>query len=291
MRIDLHTHSDVSDGTDPPAVLVSAAVAAGLDVIALTDHDTLDGIAEAVASAAAGPVAVLPGIELSTCLQGRSVHLLGYGCRPDASLLAELERLRSGRNDRIPTTVRRLTELGYPITLAEVERHAHGTSVGRPHVADALVARGHVADRDEAFERLLADGGPAYVDRYATDLPTAIGLVHAAGGVAVIAHPWSRGSQQTLPEPVIAELAAQTGLDGIEVDHPDHDQPTRTALRGIAERTGLLTTGSSDHHGTGKTRNPLGAETTDPAVLAEILRRITAHGGERGSFAADGARG
>lgn len=283
MRIDLHTHSSVSDGTDRPEALVRKAADEGLDVIALTDHDTFDGLGEAMDAGRDAGVRVVPGVEISTRHDGRSVHLLGYGCRTDdGPLLAELERIRDGRTHRIPATVERLVALGLPVTLEEVEAQARGASVGRPHVADALVARGHVANRDEAFDVYLSESGPAFVDRYAPDLAHAIDLVHDAGGVAVIAHPWSRGARETLPETTLARLTVEHDLDGIEVDHPDHSGETRKALRDIATRRNLLTTGSSDHHGTGKTRNPLAAETTSPAVLDEIERRIDERGGFRG---------
>ncbi|MFV0407485.1 MAG: PHP domain-containing protein [Propioniciclava sp.] len=280
MRIDLHTHSTHSDGTDTPAELVAEAAAAGLDVLALTDHDTFDGLEEARRAAAATGLAVLPGVEISTQFQGRSVHLLGYGCDPmSARLGAELARIREGRLTRIPATLTRLADLGIPLTWADVDAHAHGASVGRPHVADAMVAGGYVANRDEAFDTYLAEGGPAYVERYAAELIEAIGLVHDAGGAAVIAHVWSRGAERYLTEPVLADVVDSTGLEGLEVAHPDHPGETRARLADIADRLGLLTTGSSDYHGAGKTRNPLGAEVTSPEVLRELAGRVESRGG------------
>lgn len=274
MRIDLHTHSLVSDGTDTPAALIEHAANAGLDAVALTDHDTFDGLPEAIAAGRTLGVEVLGGLEFSTRFAGRSVHLLGYGPdTQDVPLNAELARVREGRDGRVPAMVERLTQAGLPLTLAEVLAQAGGASVGRPHIADALIARGYVADRDQAFQEWLHDGGPAFVDRYATPIVEAIRLVGAAGGVAVIAHPWSRGAASVLTEPVLAELAA-AGLAGLEVDHPDHDADQRAELRAIAARLGLLVTGSSDHHGTGKTRNPLGVCTTAPDVYAAIKARI-----------------
>ena len=177
--------------------------------------------------------------------------------------------------------VARLVGLGLPLTVGEVlAQTAPGASVGRPHVADALVAKGYVGSRDEAFERWLYEGGPAYVDRYCTGLTEAIAYIHSAGGVAVLAHPWGRGRREDLPVPYLAELARDHGLDGIEVDHPDHDDETRGELREAASRLGLLVTGSSDHHGLGKSRNPLGAFLTAPDVYAEILARIASRGGQ-----------
>lgn len=274
MLIDLHTHSAVSDGTDSPAELVAHAAAAGLDVLAVTDHDTVAGLDEACAAGSRLGVEVLCGLELSARLSCRSVHLLGYGPDPEnAALAAELSKLRCGRDDRVPAMVARLGDLGFSLELDEVLEKAAGVSVGRPHVADAMIARGYVRDREEAFTRWLYEGGPAYVDRYATELSAAIELIKAAGGVAVIAHPWGRGTDQVLTPDVLAELAA-SGLDGLEADHPDHQASTRAELRLLASRLGLLVTGGSDHHGTGKTRNPLGVCATDPAVYAEIRHRI-----------------
>ena len=281
MRIDLHTHSVVSDGTDTPTQLIRNAARAGLDVIGLTDHDTFDGVREARLAAAAEGIEVLAGMEFSTVVNGRSVHLLAYGCRTDdAALLDELARVRVGRTDRVPAMVARLNELGMAIGIEDVMAQAQGASLGRPHVADALVRLGYVESRDEAFTRWLADDGPAYVHRYCTPLPAAIELVHRACGVAVLAHPWGRGRRGDLPEPFLAELTYEHGLDGVEVDHPDHDDTTRGEVRVVADRLGLLTTGSSDHHGLGKTRNPLGAFTTSPEVYAEIVRRARSRGGQ-----------
>lgn len=283
MTIDLHTHSAVSDGTDSPAELLAAAARAGLSVIALCDHDTFDGLAEARAAARASSVGLLPGIEISARLRGESVHLLGYGCRTDDPFLArELVRIREGRRGRVPAMLAALARLGMPVEPSEVARFAGDSpSVGRPHVADAMVARGYVADRNEAFARYLADDGPAYVSRYATGLATGIDLVHAAGGVAVIAHPWGRGAAAQVTEALLAALVDEHGLDGIEVDHNDHSPGDRRALRMIADRLGLLVTGASDYHGLGKLNHPLGCNTTSPGVLAEIERRIDATGGAR----------
>lgn len=281
MRIDLHTHTLVSDGTDTPTQLVRKAAAEGLDVIGLTDHDTFDGLREAKLAGEAVGVHVLAGMEFSTEKDGASVHLLGYGCDPHhEELLDELARVRVGRSDRVPGMVARLTELGMTLTVEDVLRHASGTSLGRPHIADAMVEKGYVPHRDAAFREWLYEGGPAYVDRYSTELTRAIELVHLANGVAVLAHPWGRGRRGDLPEAYLAELVYEHGLEGIEVDHPDHDEETRADLRAVAGRLGLLVTGSSDHHGLGKRNNPLGAGLTDPDVHDELVRRIRARGGQ-----------
>ncbi len=285
MRIDLHTHSDASDGTDAPADLMRAAAAAGLDVVALTDHDTFDGIAEAAATAAELGLGFVAGMEMSAASpSGASVHLLAYGADPDdADLQAELERVRLGRTGRLPALLARLADLGMPLTEAEVRAHALGTtSVGRPHVADALVAAGYAVHRDEAFERWLHDGGPAWVARYATPLARAIDLVHGAGGVAVLAHPWGRGGRADLTPRVLEHLVHEHDLDGFEADHTDHDEAARADLHALADRLGVLALGSSDHHGTGKLHNPLGVHTTHPDQYAALLAGM----GRRRSVAA-----
>lgn len=275
MRIDLHTHSDVSDGTDAPTALVAHAAGAGLDVIALCDHDTFDGLAEAEDAGRRLGVQVVSGLEMST-LEGRtSVHLLAFGCRTDdPPLLAELARIREGRRRRMPEMLAKLAALGYPITAEEIAAQAgDATSWGRPHVADALVAQGYFVNRDEVFATLLADDGPAYVDRYATPLPEALALVTAAGGVPVLAHPWGRTSRRVLPPGRLAELA-RLGLAGLEAHHTDHDAATEAELTHLAAALGLLVTGGSDHHGVGKTHNPLGVRTTAPEQYEQLRLRL-----------------
>ncbi|AGS71667.1 PHP domain-containing protein [Streptomyces collinus] len=274
MRIDLHCHSTASDGTDTPAELVRNAAAAGLDVVALTDHDTTRGYAEATAALPEG-LTLVTGAELSCRVDGVSLHMLAYLFDPEEpALLAERELVRDDRVPRAQGMVARLNALGVPVTWEQVERIAAGGSVGRPHVATALVELGVVATVSDAFtEEWLADGGRAYVEKHETDPFEAIRLVKGAGGVTVFAHPAAAKRGRTVPESVIAELAA-AGLDGIEVDHIDHDADTRTRLRGLAKDLGLLVTGSSDYHGSRKTV-ALGAHTTDPEVYGEITRRAT----------------
>lgn len=281
MRIDLHTHSSVSDGTDTPADLIRAAVAAGLDVVGLTDHDTFEGLVVAKAAADDAGIGFVGGLELSAALGGASVHLLGYGCDvTDAALTAELARIREGRTGRLPAMLARLADLGMPVSADDVAAQAgDATSIGRPHVADALVAAGYVPHRDEAFRLWLYDGGPAWVDRYAAPLERGIALIHAAGGVAVIAHPWGRGRREVLDEAVLAALVAEAGLDGVEADHTDHDQDTRLVLHDVAARLGILALGSSDYHGTGKRENPLGVHTTRPEQYEALLAAMAARRG------------
>ena len=272
MRIDLHTHSRASDGTQSPADLVRAAVDAGLDVLAITDHDTADGWAEAVTAAEQTGLTLLRGMEVSTRYAGRGVHLLAYLPDPThAGLDAELGKILEGRDSRVPAMVERLQDRGIGVTLDDVRAAAgNAAATGRPHVADALVTLGVVADRDEAFVRYLDSGRPAYANRYAASLPDMIDLVRDAGGVSVIAHPWGRHQRSSLSEASLAELA-ERGLAGIEVDHQDHDAATRDELRAVARNLDLVATGSSDHHGAGKTDHDLGCNTTHPDQYARLL--------------------
>lgn len=273
MRIDLHTHSNRSDGTDTPAVLMTHAQQAGLDVIALTDHDTTDGWDEAARAAERLGVGFIPGLEISCKLNGISVHLLGYLPDPAyAPLAQDLQVIREGRTDRIPTIVARLNSIGVPLTVAEVLAQATGTpSVGRPHVADALVANGTVANRSEAFDKYLADGRAGHVPHYALEPGRAIDLVRQAGGVPVIAHPWGRSSYKVMTEDTLARLVEDHGLAGIEVDHQYHSPESRQALRAIARNLGIIYTGSSDHHGLGKIDHDLGVNSTEPDQLERLL--------------------
>lgn len=273
MRIDLHTHSNRSDGTDPVPVLMTHAQQAGLDVIALTDHDTADGWVEARQAAEELGIGFVPGLEISCKLNGISVHLLAYLPDPSYPPLAnELQVIRDGRTDRIPAIVARLNSIGVPLTVEEVLAQATGTpSVGRPHVADALVANGTVANRTEAFDRYLADGRAGHVSHYALEPGHAIDLVREAGGVPVIAHPWGRSSYKVMIEENLARLVTDHGLAGIEIDHQDHSPESRTALRAIAGNLGIIYTGSSDHHGAGKIDHDLGVNTTEPEQLERLL--------------------
>ncbi|MBZ6289280.1 PHP domain-containing protein [Streptomyces olivaceus] len=284
MRIDLHAHSTASDGTDTPAELVRNAAAAGLDVVALTDHDTTRGHAAAVAALPEG-LTLVTGAELSCRLDGVSMHMLAYLFDPEEpALLAERELVRDDRVPRARAMVARLNELGVPVTWEQVARIAGDGSVGRPHVASALVELGVVPTVSDAFTQdWLADGGRGFVEKHETDPFEALRLIKGAGGVAVFAHPAAAKRGRTVPEASIADLAA-AGLDGIEVDHMDHDEDTRARLRGLAKELGLLATGSSDYHGSRKTC-VLGEYTTDPEVYGEITRRAF------GSFPVPGAGG
>ncbi len=279
MRIDLHAHSNASDGTDTPAELVAAAVAAGLDVVALTDHDTVSGHAEAAEAVRALPsgtrLTLVPGAELSCHVDGVSMHLLAYLFDPaEPAFAEERELVRTDRFRRGRAVVERCRELGAPISWEQVQRIAGDGSVGRPHIASALVEAGVVATVSDAFTAdWLANGGRADVRKHETDPVTAVKLVRAAGGVPVFAHPGAVKRGRTVPDQVIADLAA-AGLAALEVDHIDHDEETRARLTGLAADLGLLTTGSSDYHGGRKTVR-LGDHTTDPAVYEALLAQAT----------------
>ncbi|WP_333769041.1 PHP domain-containing protein [Streptomyces sp. IBSBF 2435] len=275
MRIDLHTHSTASDGTDTPAELVRNAAAAGLDVVALTDHDTVGGYAAAVAALDGTDLTLVTGAELSCRIGGIGMHMLAYLFDPAEPRLYEARELvRDGRVPRARGMVDKLRALGVPITWEMVERIAGDGSVGRPHIATAMVELGVVATVSDAFTReWLANDGRVYVEKQEFDPFEAVRLVKAAGGVTVFAHPGAHKRGETVSDEVIAALGA-AGLDGIEVDHVDHDPATRTRLRALARQLGLLATGSSDYHGSRKTV-VLGECVTAPEVYAEIAARAT----------------
>jgi predicted metal-dependent phosphoesterase TrpH len=268
--IDLHSHSDASDGTRPPAEVMWCAQARGVDVVALTDHDTVDGWPEAVAALPPG-LTLVPGMELSCRTGGRSLHLLAYLFDPyEPELAAERERIRDDRVHRAREMVERLRELGVPVTWDQVAGIAGEGAVGRPHLARAMVETGAVRTVEEAFTSMwIGPGGRAQVGRYALDPVRAVGLVTAAGGVAVLAHPRARKRGYVFEDDVIEELAG-AGLAGVEADHPDHDAADRAELRRLAKALGLIVTGSSDDHGE-LTGDRLGCETTSRDAVETLL--------------------
>ncbi|GLU46775.1 PHP domain-containing protein [Nocardiopsis ansamitocini] len=279
MRIDLHSHSSVSDGTDSPADVIGYAVAAGLDVLALTDHDTTAGHASAAAVLPRG-FTLVPGMELSCAYEGASVHLLGYLFDPrDRELEAELVRIREDRVLRAQTMVDLLQAEGVAVTWERVKEIAGDVGgddvVGRPHIARAIVEAGAAADVSDAFDRWIGSGRPGYVTRYALDPVHAVQLVRAAGGVCVLAHP-ARGegaSTGAVPHDLVRRMAG-AGLGGIEADHPAHDDAERDRWRGHAADLGLVVTGSSDDHGE-LTGHRLGCRTTDPDAYAALIAPAT----------------
>ena len=275
MLIDLHTHSTASDGTEPSEVVVAQAARAGLDVVALTDHDTYAGWPAAVTAAGELGVDLVRGVEVSCSQRGISVHLLAYLVDPEASgLRHELDRARDSRVTRIDRMVELMAADGIPVTIEEVRAQAGvGTTMGRPHIADALVASGFVRSRDEAFADVLRNGSRYYVSHYAPDPVRAVELVRAAGGVPVMAHPFANGRGWTVEDSVI-ERMADAGLAGLEAHHRDHTPAERTHALELAGRLGLFVTGSSDYHGAGK-ENRLGENTTTIEVLARIEEQAT----------------
>ncbi|GAB3462916.1 PHP domain-containing protein [Streptomonospora sediminis] len=289
MRIDLHSHSSVSDGTESPAEVVGRAAAAGLDVLALTDHDTVAGIPEAAAAMPAG-FTLVPGMELSCLHEGASVHLLAYLFDPEhPELAAELRRIRDDRTVRARTMVERLQAAGVEISWERVCAIAGASAdtgtaagaqpaagvIGRPHIAQAITEAGAAADVPDAFDRWVGTGRPGYAARYALDALRAVELVRAAGGVCVVAHP-ARGEATpdgAVPMELIEELAT-AGLGGIEADHPGHAEDEAAFWRGAAKRLDLVVTGSSDDHGD-LTGHRLGCRTTAPEEYARLIEPAT----------------
>ena len=271
-RIDPHTHSAYSDGTDTPAQLLAAAARAGLDAIALTDHDTTDGWDEACAAVSATGVSLIRGAEISCSASGISAHLLAYLFDPaNPGLLDVFRRTRQDRETRARRIVDNLSA-DYPISWEDVLDFApEGGPVGRPHIADALVRAGCFPDRGAAFVHALHPSGPYYVHHWAPDPVEAVRLVLKAGGVPVLAHPRARGRSRLLPEAVIGDMA-DAGLFGIERDHRDHGPQDRADVERIGGELVLALFGSSDYHGSGKP-NRIGENTTDPATIAEVVKR------------------
>ncbi len=268
MRAELHAHTSASDGQHTPAELVVLARALGLDLLAITDHDTTEGIGPA-REAARGAITILAGIELSAEDEGGDVHVLGYGILPeDQALQIALAEFRARRIARAQQMVERLNALGLPVTWERVDALAAGGSVGRPHVARALIEAGHVESVRDAFDRYLYSGGPAYVPRKRLAPEDAIGLIHRAGGAAVLAHPG------VLPDwRGMVERLAVAGLDGVEVAHPKNDESVRLNLRGLAVRYGLIMTGGSDFHGKAISASMLGSVEAPPGAVEALRAR------------------
>lgn len=265
---DLHLHSACSDGTEAPALVMAAAHRHGLRTAALTDHDTTSGWAEAAEAATSLGMTFLPGMELSARHEWRSVHLLAYLFDPDeASLRAMTDRIRSSRLDRARVMADRISR-DYDLVWDDiVAQTSDGATVGRPHIADALVARGLVHDRAEAFAGILSPAGDYYVALYAPDPVTAVSLVVGAGGVPIIAHPAGRAG--LLPSRLLDRML-DAGLAGFELGHRENLAPGIRTLRRIADDRGLIVTGSSDYHGLGKPNQP-GENTTADAEVAKII--------------------
>lgn len=278
MLIDLHTHSNASDGTDTPSQLIDKAINHHLDVVALTDHDTVRGWQEATTALLNHPskssMQLVLGSEISCQDEnGISIHMLGLLFDPTYEpLITELEKTRENRLYRMERIVARLNEAGIEISMAEIYEQKKGdATLGRPHLADALVAKGHVASREEAFSALLHNGSKFYINHYSPSPFDAIRLIKEAGGVAVIAHPLASQRGRTISIDLLNQLIA-AGLDGLEVDHRDHSELERSELLRLAIEHELVVTGSSDYHGTGKL-NQLAEFTTHPAQWEALESR------------------
>lgn len=268
MRVELHAHTNASDGQHTPAELVAMARALGLDLLAITDHDTMAGIAPA-RLAAAGMLTILPGIELSAEDAGGDVHMLGYGLDPgDSALQTALAGFRARRDLRAREMVERLEALGVPVAWKRVDELAAGGSIGRPHIARAMVEAGTVESVREAFDRYLHNGGPAYVARQRITPEAAMGLIQRAGGAAVLAHPGVLDDWRGMIERLVP-----AGLDGIEVAHPINNADLRLELRGLAARYGLIMTGGSDFHGRAVSEAALGSVTPPAGAVEAIYAR------------------
>ena len=273
MRIDLHTHSNRSDGTTSPADVVAEASEAGLDVVALTDHDTTRGWDDAADAARRVGIDVVRGIEISCRHRGISIHLLAYLPAPEGELFDEMERARESRVTRAERMVERLGR-DVPITYEQVLAQAGpDATIGRPHIADALVANGVVPDRSTAFEHLLSNSGPYHAGHYAIDPVRAVTLVRAAGGVPVMAHPFADVRGRVVDDAVIEEMI-DAGLLGLEAHHRDHTPEQVRHARDLARTHDLLVTGSSDYHGDGKP-NRLGENTTEPDQYERLVALAT----------------
>jgi hypothetical protein len=268
--IDLHSHTTASDGQHAPAELMALAAAAGVKVLAITDHDTVAGLGEAAEAARVHGLELVPGIELSAYVLKKEVHILGHFVRPDdAELAGFASRLRVEREQRMVRMVERLRSLGFPVTMQQVREVAGDAQLGRPHLARVLVDRGWCRDMKDAFDRFLGSGQAAWVDRYKLDGGEAIRLIHRAGGTATLAHPSSSKLER-----YDIKLLAEAGLDGLEALHSDHNPSVREKYLSLAREFGLVPTGGSDFHGEQVTpgKKP-GDATTPPENFAKLRAR------------------
>jgi predicted metal-dependent phosphoesterase TrpH len=272
MGFDLHTHSTFSDGTQTPTENVRMALDRGLAGIAVTDHDTTEGLTEANVAADGMDLAIVPGIEFSAEYEGASLHVLAYWVDPsDVPLRQELKRLTDTRFRRGELMVEKLQELGYELSFDRVRAIAGDDLIARPHVAQAMVEAGIVAEEKEAFDRFISDGGIAYVPKHALHPLDALRLIRGAGGVCVLAHPGMWKGEGAVPD-VLIESMAEGGMAGLEVDHPDHDETQRAHYAALGERLDLVPTGSSDCHGA-RYGFRLGCDTTPEELVDELHRR------------------
>ncbi len=290
--IDLHTHTTFSDGSQTPTELVAEAAELGLAAIAITDHDTVDGLAEGVEAGTRSRMRVVPGIEINLEHDRVTMDLLGYfvAGEPSAELKAELVRLRAYRDERNEKILARLAELGYPVDAADLEAIAEDGSVGRPHIGEAMRRRGYVQSISEAFERFLRRGAPAWVDRQRLSLTRAIRLLRASGGLPVLAHPGIIRTDEAGLERIVRE-GARLGLAGIECYYPLHDAATVQRCLELAAKYALAPTGGSDYHGSVKPDAHLGIGSGGrpiPDRLLDDLACLAIDARERGSATTTG---
>ena len=267
MRIDLHMHTTASDGALSPVQLVEAALERGLDVISVTDHDTLGGMLPAMAAAEGTPLRVLPGVELSGLYEGHSLHLVAYGFDADSEELAvRLRSLSMGREERAKLIVELLAKMGAPISWERVKELGKNT-IARPHIARVLIEVGHARDVPDAFGRFIGEGCPAYLPSARLTVQEAIALIREAGGEVALGHPLIKGRE--LDVPAVLPVLRQAGLTGIEVYHSEHDAAATAYLRELASAEGLWWCGGSDFHGPTKPQAPLGGVDVPAAVLEQ----------------------
>lgn len=266
--IDLHLHTTASDGLLAPDALVARAQSVGLTIISVTDHDTVSGLADAARAGARVGVRVVPGIEITAVDRGRDVHVLGYFIDPVSERLTDfLQNQRADRVRRVREMGAKLESLGYPVDVDAIlgSTRRLGRTVGRPAIADALVASGQVASRDDAFQRLLARGRPAFVPRAGPDGADVIRMIHSAGGIASLAHPRLLNDDSLIP------VLAEAGLDALEVWHSDHSPQDEQHYSDVAARCLLLRSGGSDYHGEGVHRaSRLGGTLLPPEAFAAL---------------------
>ena len=271
--IDLHTHTNCSDGTDTPTELINKALAAGISILGLTDHDSIAGWQEARAALRPG-ISLVPGAEISCQTpDGISVHILGLLFDSEnLELMSTMQATRENRHGRMAKIITRLNEAGIEISMQDVlDQLADGATLGRPHLADALVKKGVVASRDEAFTQMLHNKSKYYVSHYSPLPEAAIKMIKAAGGVSVIAHPMASHRGRTISLETFGSLI-DAGLDGVEVDHRDHSPDEKTQLIELAKQNNLVMTGASDYHGNGKL-NQLGEYVTMPEQWERLEAR------------------
>ena len=273
--IDLHTHTNFSDGTDTPTELINKALASGITTLAITDHDSISGWDEAISALRPG-LSLVPGAEISCqTTDGISVHILGLLFDPNhVELINTLSKTRENRHGRMEKIISRINEAGIDISMADVlEQLSDGATLGRPHLADALVKKGVVAGREEAFTQMLHNNSKYYVSHYSPSPEVAIKLIKEAGGVAVIAHPMASHRGRVISSETFGSII-NSGLDGIEVDHRDHTPDEKKELINLAKEFDLVMTGSSDYHGNGKL-NLLGEYTTHPKQWEKLESKAT----------------